>query len=46
MPGANGRTRLDETLIVVKGEFGGGDFSRGLRELRGWARYHTVLPFV
>jgi uncharacterized protein DUF1501 len=22
MPGANGRTRLDETLIVVKGEFG------------------------
>jgi hypothetical protein len=22
MPGANGRTRLDETLIIVKGEFG------------------------
>ena len=46
MPGANGCTRLDETLIVVKGEFGAGDFSRGLRELRGWARYHTVLPFI
>jgi uncharacterized protein (DUF1501 family) len=43
MPGANGTTRLDETLIVVKGEFG--RTVGGLTDLQGRDHYfvHSAL---
>lgn len=43
MPGANGATRLDETLIVVKGEFG--RTVGGLTDLQGRDHYfvHSAL---